>query len=252
MAIQKTEAFVLKTQPFRSSSLIVTFFSHSFGKLRGVVKGVRREGEMRGALYELFTHLEILFYEKMRSDLHLVSEASIVESHDSLRTRLDTIAYASYFSELVDFLCEVQDPHPKIFELLDFSFRFLPSVPEARLSCLFEIALLREIGWIPYLDACLHCHQRAFEQGYFSISQGALFCSGCARNVPDARVLGIEALVVLRYYGSHALEPSLKLRVAKTTENELMKLMDRFLIFRLGAPLKSQRFIEQIRPVLSK
>ncbi|MGH7890395.1 MAG: DNA repair protein RecO, partial [Thermodesulfobacteriota bacterium] len=78
MAIQKTEAFVLKTQPFRSSSLIVTFFSRDFGKLRGVVKGVRREREMRGALYELFTHLEILFYEKTRSDLHLVSEASIL------------------------------------------------------------------------------------------------------------------------------------------------------------------------------
>src|SRR3989338_3444317 len=125
MAIQKTEAFVLKTQPFRSSSLIVTVFSDHFGKLKGIVKGVRREREARGAIFELFTRLEIIFYEKIHSDLHLISEGFILDSNDHIRTRLDAIAYASYFCELVDQLCEVHDPHQGVFDLMDFSFRFI-------------------------------------------------------------------------------------------------------------------------------
>jgi DNA repair protein RecO (recombination protein O) len=250
MAIQKTEVFVLKTQPFRSSSLIVTFFSRSFGKLRGVVKGVRRERELRGAFYELFTRLEIIFYEKTRSDLHLVSEASILDSHDGLRTRLDTIAYASYFSELVDCLCEVHDPHEKIFDLLEFSFRFLPSVPEERLSRLFEIRLLHEIGWLPYLERCLSCHTPVPERGFFSVRQGAIFCALCARNCTDARPLGAEALSVLRYYADHELDMSLKRHVGTQTERELKALMEQFFDFRLGAPLKTRSFMRQIQPVL--
>ncbi len=244
--IQKTEAFVLKTQPFRSTSLIATFFSKDFGKLRGVVKAVRREHEMRGAAYELFTRLEIVFYEKMRSDLHLVSEASIIESHDLLRTRLDTIVYASYFSELVDHLSEVHDPHPIIFDLLDFAFRFLPSVPEERLSRLFEIHLLREIGWVPYLKGCLSCREAAFEKGFFSVAQGAIFCPHCAPKIADARPLSSEALAVLRYYATHSPELSLKLKVGNRVEQELRQLMERFLLYRLGAPLKSLRFLDQI------
>ncbi len=249
MAIQKTQAFVLKTQPFRSTSLIATFFSKDFGKLRGIVKAVRREYEMRGAAYELFTRLEIVFYEKMRSDLHLVSEAAIVESHDLLRTRLDTIVYASYFAELVGELCEVHDPHPAIFDLLDFAFRFLPSVPEERLSRIFEIHLLKEIGWVPYLEGCLNCREAAFEKGFFSVAQGAVFCPQCAPKVSDARPLSPEALAVLRYYATHSLELALKLRVGDRAEKELAQVMERFLLYRLGSPLKSRSFLRQLQLV---
>ena len=134
MSIHKTEALVLKTMPFRSSSLIVTFFTPNLGKVRGVVKGVHREGEIRQAGFELFTHAEYIFYEKKHSDLHLISEASILDSHHALRDRLDGIAYASYFCELVDELTEVQDPHPRIFDLLKESFHFLPVIPPPRLA----------------------------------------------------------------------------------------------------------------------
>jgi len=253
MAIQKTEAFVLKTQAFRSSSLIVTFFTRDFGKVRGVVKGVRREHELRGALYELFTHLEIVYYEKLRSDLHLVSQAAILESHDALRTKLHTIMYASYFSELVERLFEVQDPHPEVFELLDFTFRFVPSIPGEKLARIFEVKLLREIGWLPFLDSCLHCGKTTFEEGFFSVHQGALFCRDCKGEVPDARPLSAGALGALRYYIGHSADLSLKFRISQTTEDELKKLMERFLLFRLGSPLKSRRFMDQIEnPTLTR
>ncbi len=249
MAIHKTEAFVIKTQPFRSSSLIVTVFSQSFGKLRGVVKGVRKERELRGADYELFTHLEIVFYEKTRSDLHLISDAAILESNDGLRTRLPAIVYASYFSELVDSFFEVHESHPPVFELLKFAFRFLPSISEEKLSRLFEISLLREVGWVPYLDHCLKC-QTPLEQGFFSAVQGALFCANCARQHPDAKPIRAEALSVLRYYLDHPLEESIKLKMTQQTEHELGLLMERFLTFRFNTPLKTRSFLSQIQPLL--
>ncbi|MBI3307095.1 MAG: DNA repair protein RecO [Candidatus Omnitrophica bacterium] len=251
MAIQKTEAFVLKTQAFHSSSLIITFFSKTFGKLRGLAKGVRREREVRGAIYELFTHVEIIFYEKTRSDLHLVSEASIIESHDRLRTDLNTIAYASYFSEMADLVTEVHDPHPQIFELLDFSFRFLPSLPPENLAKLFEVKLLNEIGWLPYLENCLNCRESKFESGFFSIKQGAFFCPNCAPQFPDARPLSREGLTTLRFYIAHNLEEAIKFRITSKTQLELEKLMEQFMAYRLPRPLHSRMFMQKIRPALA-
>ncbi len=246
MAILKTEAFVLRTQPFRSSSLIVTFFTRDYGKIRGIVKGVRREAELRGALYELFTHLEIVYYEKLRSELHLISQAFILESHDELRTKLNSISYASYFAELVDRLSEVHDPHPEIFELIEQAFRFIPSISGEKLARLFEVKLLREIGWLPYLDSCLNCQNTAFETGFFSVHQGALYCPACAPEVPDARPLSVSALAALRYDIGHPFDTALKYRIPPPTEQEMKRFMDRFLLYRLGSPLKSRRFMEQI------
>lgn len=260
MAIQKTEALVLRTQPLRSSSLIVTFFTRSFGKIKGVVKGVRRERELRGPLYELFTQLEIVFYEKLRSDLHLVSEASMLKSHIGVRARLETIAYASYFSELADSLSELHDPHEGIYELLTFVFQYLPAVPPEKLSRLFEIKLLREIGWIPYLSACVNCESAVMENGFFSVKQGALICPACSprfageagrQHFSDARALGREALETLRYYADHSLEQGLKRHVRAATGEELKDVLQQFFLYRLGQPLKSQRFMEQMGTLVS-
>lgn len=246
MAIQKTEAFVLKTQPFRSSSLIVTFFTLSFGKIRGMVKGVRREREVRGAFYELFSRVEIVFYEKLRSDLHLVSEASLLESNDVLRTQLETITSASYFCELVDLLTEVHDPHERIFELLEFSFRFLPSLPHERIAHLVEIQLLNEVGWLPYLEGCVSCQTLLPERGFFSVKQGALLCERCAPQFPDARALSRETLALMRYYLNHSLEESMKYNLSRSAASELENILSHFLQFRLGRPFKTKQFIKAI------
>lgn len=251
MAIRKTEAFVIKTQPFRSSSLIVTLFSREFGKLKGIAKGVRKEREMRGALFELFTHVDIVFYEKTRTDLHLISDAAIIDSFDVLRTRLDTIAYASYFSELTDVLTEIQDPHEEVFGLLDVAFRYLPALSGEKIARLFEIKLLSEIGWLPHLDNCVQCRVPVPEKGCFSVSQGGVVCMSCARSVGDAKMLSPEALRQLRFYASATLEESLKRPFSAAPEQELKKIMEFFLLYRLSGPLKSRQFMGAIQEALS-
>lgn len=252
MAIQKTQGIVLRTQPFRSSSLIVTVYTRDFGKIRGLAKGVKLERETRGALYELFSYLDLVYYEKTKSDLHLLTEAAILESYDSLRLRLDAIAYASYFAELVDQLTEIQDPHENILDLLDFSFRYLGSLPGARLARLFEIKLLNEIGWLPYLEGCLSCQKPVPERGFFSARQGALLCYACSEKYPDAIAMNREPLALMRYYIQHDLESSMKQAVTRQGEQELDKIMNRFFLDRLTKPFKSRLFLDKIAPVLSR
>ncbi|MDA9101124.1 DNA repair protein RecO [Omnitrophica bacterium] len=251
MAIQKTEAFVLKTMPFRSSSMIGTFFTRDFGKVRGLAKGVRDERQARAASFELFTRLELVYYEKTRSDLHLVSDFFVLDSYGALRSRLESITYASYFSELLDKVCEIHDPHPELFGLLEFSFRFLSSLPGERLSRIFEVKLLNEIGWLPFLSACLECGNPHLEQGYFSVRQGALVCPACRSKYPDAFFFGPEALKAVRHYIGHSLQEAVQWPLSSSTEAELEKLMTSFFNDRLDYPLKSRSFLDRIKPVLT-
>jgi len=250
MSIHKTEALVLKTLPFRSSSLIVTFFTPHLGKVRGVVKGIHREGEIRQAGFELFTHAEYVFYEKKRSDLHLISDAAILESHHALRDRLDGIAYAGYFCELVDELTEIQDPHPKIFELLKDSFRFLAVVPPQRLETVFVTQLLREMGWLPFLEECLECGVRPLEKGFFSIRHGALLCEHCRSRDASALPIASGPLEVLRSYSKDSMGDCLRETLSARIESQVQTIMTTFLNYRLGKVLKTRKFLDSIRSVL--
>ena len=66
MAILKTEAIVLDTQDFRSSSLIANFYTRDFGKLSGLLKGVKQEpGKFNSNLDRLSLN-EIVFYKKTK------------------------------------------------------------------------------------------------------------------------------------------------------------------------------------------
>lgn len=252
MSIHKTEAIVIRIRPFRSSSLIVTFFTPGFGKVRGVVKGVHREGEIRQAGFELFTHAEYIFYEKKRSDLHLISDAAILNSYHGLRNSLEAIAYASYFCELVDELTEIHDPHPKIFDLLKQSLRFLPVISPTRFAVLFEIKLAREMGWLPYLDNCLGCGSKPLEKGLFSVRHGALLCEKCREKDPGAQGLNPSELSLLRAYSKEDLEDCLRLSPHIAVEKHIRTLMTAFLNYRIGKALKTRHFLDSLRKNLKK
>ncbi|HOE69151.1 MAG TPA: DNA repair protein RecO [Candidatus Omnitrophota bacterium] len=252
MSIHKVEGIVLKTQPFRSSSLIVTFFTKEAGKIRGVVKGVHREGEIRQAGFEIFTRAEIIFYEKRRSDLHLISDAAILESNDPIRNRLESIVYGSYFCELVDELTEVQDPHPEIFELLRTAFRFLSVVPPEKLTTVFTVKLLGAMGWIPYTDGCVSCGARPLEKGYFSVKQGALLCEACRSKDGGAPAITPVALALLRVFIRNEMRECLEHSHFSYALNEVQRLLTQFLNFRIGKVLRTKRFIDSVRSALVK
>ncbi len=252
MAIQKTEAFVLRAHPFRTSSLVVTTFSRSFGKIRGVAKGVRKEGVPRPSTFEPFTLLEIVYYEKIRSDVHLISEATVLESYDFLRTDLERLATAYYLVELVDSLTGPHDPHESIFELLRFSFQFLPELPASILMRFFEVRILHEVGLLPHLESCLHCGERNLAKVYFSVGQGAVVCFRCRPRSPDARPLGRNVLQAMCSLSEGELIPGRYASLDVRTEREMREILEAFLSERLPRRLATRRFLNQVQSLKSR
>ena len=70
MPIQKSEAIVLRSQDLRETSLIITFYTKDFGKIKGIVRGVRGpHAQYGGGSLEIFAHDEIVFYERKKADI---------------------------------------------------------------------------------------------------------------------------------------------------------------------------------------
>jgi DNA repair protein RecO (recombination protein O) len=150
MDTERAEAIVLRLHPVTESSLIVTWFTRECGKLKTMAKGARRpKSPFRGKI-DLFYHDEILFLRSKRSDLHLLHDCFQENPHAKLRDSVETLAAASYISELADLATELEDPNPKLFDVLGKTLDAL-EIQRGRSAVIiwFELQLLAAVGWAP-------------------------------------------------------------------------------------------------------
>lgn len=153
MDTERAEGIVLRRQPVTESSLIVTWYTREFGKLKTLAKGARRpKGPFQGKI-DLFYCDEIVFLPSRRSDLHLLHDCFLEEPHARLRESVESLAAASYVCELVEMATESEDPNIKIHSLLMAILGALERQNNAVLLIWFEIQLLAAAGWAQKWEA---------------------------------------------------------------------------------------------------
>ena len=146
---ERAEAIVLRVQPVTESSLLVTWFTREFGKLKTMAKGARRpKSPFRGKI-DLFYLDEIVFLHSKRSDLHLLQDCFLENPHQKLRDSVAALTASSYVCELVEAATEPEDANPRIYELLATVLGAIERRHHAGLLIWFELQLLAAAGWAP-------------------------------------------------------------------------------------------------------
>lgn len=247
MAATKTEAFVLKTQDYRDTSLLATFYTPDYGKVKGIIKGVRDTRARYGSMLEPFSRNEILFYRRKRGgDLHQVTQVDVLEMYAAVREDLEKLAYASYMTELVDAMTETEDPNPDIFFLLKDAMVFLQSGASARRAGrIFEWKLLELVGHKPEIHQCVVCRSALNEDALFSVSLGGMRCKNCSREsagIPVSR----GTLNFLDHVERSSFAAMEQIKVAQEVGEALEKMLRRFVDFHLPGKLKSLTFMEKM------
>lgn len=155
MAIQKTEAIILRRQEVRETSMMLTAFSRHLGKFQGLAKGVRGGRVAVGWYLEPLTLQAVVLYERRRSPWMLVSACDLIHGFEPIRRDLTRTAYAAYCLDLVDGMTGVGDSHPEIFHCLLAVLQGM-ELPEADVPALarfLEVHLLRASGLLPKQEA---------------------------------------------------------------------------------------------------
>src|SRR5580698_4661645 len=162
--IVKTEGIVLKSFDFRETSRIATFFTPDFGKVKGVLKGIRRDPQKFGSSVEKFSVNDIVYYQYRNSDIHLVSHCDMKDFFSGLRQDLERMTAASYASELIDTLMPAEEQNGEIYSLMRAFLHSLQSTEDVgKLVHTFQIKILSLSGFQPHLEACVSCSKNVAE-----------------------------------------------------------------------------------------
>ena len=249
MAIQKTDAIVLRRQDVRETSLVLTFFTRDFGKVKGLLRGVRgsrAESWGLGAM-EALSCDEIVFYERRKSDISTVSQCDLKEFFGRIRGFLDRMAYAAYIAELLDSVTDLYDPNEEVFELLLNSLRLMngESSPK-RVARIFEIKLLHLLGLMPTLEFCANCGSKVGETSKFSVRHGGLICRDCLGSDPNARPMMAGTARFIEHIRKFPFEKLERVKVSEAVGKELEAALRKFLDYHIERRLKTLDFIKEI------
>ncbi len=243
--ILKTEGIVLKTFDLRETSRIAIFFTKEYGKVSGVLKGIRKDHKKFGSSVDRFSVNFIVYYQYRNSDLHLISHCDLKSYFYPIRQDLKKSLAASYILELVNMIMPPEEKNEKIYRLMmDFLESLETAADPNLLVHFFQIKILSLSGFKPHLDTCLKCKTRIIEKARFSLREGGLVCLDCAAGDVTLEPLSPGAVSSIIYAEGHEWPICLRLKLTESVQKELKYVLNNFLVFHLGRKLKSEKYLK--------
>ena len=248
MAVQKTRGFILRREDVRETSIILTAYTRDFGKLQLISKGVRSPEQRFVSAYELFALCDIVFYERKKKSLFLLSQCELVEYFPKIRSSLARLSYAVYFAELVNSVTEVGDKNTALFDLLGESLKFLSgNASPKRAARIFEIKLLSLLGFMPVLGSCVNCASKIEnKKARFSLSSGGVLCESCFARDKNAKPVLAGTLNFISHIEKLPFTRIARIKVTTRVGREVERLLKCFIRYHLEARPRSLEFMSKI------
>ncbi len=247
MSIHKTEALVLNKWDFRETSLIVNFYTRDFGKMSGILKGIKKEPAKFASTLEPFSYNDIVFYKKINSALHLVSQCDRKANFDLVRQNIHKVGAASLMMELIDAVMPQEDKNEEVFDLALTCLKELEvNQNSEKIMTIFKIKMLAFSGFKPHFDSCVSCGARMSGHSKFSSALGGLLCCGCYPRDLKARSIFRGTVASILHIERNEFKNNLNLGMNPQIKKELDLILNSFLNFHLERELKSQKVLNKL------
>ena len=178
-------AFVLHSRPYRETSALVTFFTPEYGKVNGVVRGVRggrKTSSQKTAMLQPFQQLTLQWREKPNNSSDLLSIQQIEMSPLRFPLQAEANICGMYVNELLYRLLFPQVATEALFDQYQQTLYQLLAAKtrsdQAWSLRMFEFQLLSELGHGLMCDEDIHQQPIHAEESYhFYPQQGAVLSS---------------------------------------------------------------------------
>lgn len=158
MPARSSEAYVLRTYPYKEGDLIVSFFTRDQGKLRGAAKRARRLKSPFGSALERLSRVRVAYYQRENAELVRIDGAELVESQFALSASYEAGVALDYIAEVSEQLLPPAEPNERFYRLLNAVLGDLRACADERLPgalwravTYFTFWAVRLSGFLPEL-----------------------------------------------------------------------------------------------------
>jgi len=166
--LHKTRGLVLHHIRYSESSLIVKIYTEAFGVQSYLVKVARsKRGALRNSMFQPMTLLELVVYNRAKSDLQHIREAGVSEAFHSISSDLRKSTIAIFLAELLLKTLKDGEANEELFEFLYSSLHFFDMQSEGieNFHLYFLVQLSRFLGFNPQGEP-------SGDHSYFDLREG--------------------------------------------------------------------------------
>ena len=247
-----TPAIVLRCRPFGESDKIVSLLTKNYGKIFGIAKGALRSRKRFVNSLEPFALVNLRFQDRPHSNLVFILTADLTFGYRQLVNNLESISHAAYLIEITDGLIGEREESSAVYQHLSDSLGYLEEYGTSqRFLTLYELKLLRLVGYQPALDRCRRCAKAPLKGAafawYFSPADGGILCDLCATSRRETLPLGAKAVEVLAALQSESNDLSSPLSLPLSVVTQIRTVMLRFVQFHMVREIRSAVFLSSHR-----
>ena len=209
MSMEKIQAFVLHTLPYRESSGIFYLLTERLGVVHGIAKGIRRKKASASFLERGFL-IETVAYIRPQRELHTLGDIHIVNYFPATRGNLIKTAIRDAVFETITDAVTVEHPYPELFAL---TAKFLDCLehqggnsPALLWKFFYEFSALLGFGFNS--KACAVCGKKAplVKEAYIVVEKGGFACETCVGQKDRRNAIPPALLAALTLSDDCALE----------------------------------------------
>ncbi len=184
MPLFETESLVLKSYNLAEADRIVVFFTRDHGVIRGVAKGARRLKSRFGSSLEVFSRVQLEFFQKEERELVSIQQVDLLRSSFDFASSPEFLQTFSYLADLLTAVVPPHDPNEKLYRMLNACIEAADagaSLPSIRFY--FELWLLKLGGYLPNWTVCDICKRELNSDETADVQADFhLICANCRRS----------------------------------------------------------------------
>ncbi len=156
-AVKQSEAIVLRTYPLREADLLVTFFTRTEGKVRGVARSALKSKKRFGGALEPLTRVRAYWEDREGRDLARLDSCEVLESPLATVVDYPRAVALGHIAELMDELLPEREANDAVFRLAASVLGQLQAGAIWMPVTYFELWMARLMGYLPDLRECTGC-----------------------------------------------------------------------------------------------
>lgn len=240
-----TDGLILKEQNIGEKDKLVTVLTRHNGLVRAFVRGAKSVKNRKNSSTGMFCYSKLSLYKT--KDTYIIDEAEPIELFFELRSDLEKLALAQYFSELVLTLVQEDEPAEEYLRLILNSLHFLAKdkMPNEQVKAITELRIMCIAGFMPNLIACDRCGEYETETMFFDVEDGLLYCENC---VPSDMIfqLDIGLIKALRHIAFSDFEKIYSFKMEDYALPDLSYITEKYLLSKLQRNFKTLEFYKEI------
>jgi DNA repair protein RecO (recombination protein O) len=177
MPLKQSEAIVLRTYPVHEADLLVTAFTRSEGKVKGVAKSAKKSRRRFGGSLEPLTCVKFYWEDRERQELARIDSCDVLLSPLSTEVDYPRAIALGHIAEMLDELLPDREANDTVFRLAWSVLQNLPPTNIWMPITYFDLWMVRLMGFLPEFDRCIVCERPLDGQrAYFHALIDGLMC----------------------------------------------------------------------------